>query len=316
MRSATGVRTEAALLLVSNVSLAVAFVLLAVYDRTRAGPKRPATTGWTLLAFGLWPSTFFFRMAYAESLFLATALLTLIGIHRQWPRLPLAFLAGLATATRPVGVAVTVAFLWSVIRCPRDRPAVRIGWAALLAPVACWGLLYYMAYQYAAFGNPLAFAQTQEHWTNRAPVARPEMAEKIWALVTLEPILGVYDPQSSRFWYRMNSNEGILFNLLFWNPILFLLTAGLVAWGAWRQWLTGPETVLGAALLAIPYLTRAYEMSMASHARFAAAVVVIYPLLGRLLAALPPMAACAAVSLSAVLLAFWTALYTAGYLFF
>jgi hypothetical protein len=173
-----------------------------------------------------------------------------------------------------------------------------------------------MAYQYVEFGNPFAFAQTQEHWKHQIPVAHPTFAEKAWALVELEPIRGVFDPESRRYWRGADPSHGVLSNLFFWNPVLFVTSAALVAWGAWRKWLTGPEVVLGAALLAIPYLTRAYEMSMASHARFAAAVVVIYPMLGRLLAALPPPAACVAVSLSAVLLSYWTALYTAGYPFF
>jgi hypothetical protein len=316
LSSTTGLSAEASLLAVSNGFLALAFVLLAYYVRLRTSPGQPGLIGWTLLAFGLWPGTFFFRMAYAESLLLCGVLLTLIGIHRRWPLVPLALVAGLTTATRPVGVAATAAFLWYVIRLPRERLRGKLGQAALLAPVACWGLLAYMAYQYAMFGSAVAFAQTQENWTFRAPVPRPGLADKLWALATLEPIRGLFDPQSPRFCLRVASGNYLLFSIFFWNPILFLGSAGLMVYGAWRRWLTGPEVVLGGALLAIPYLTRAYEMSMASHARFAAAVVVIYPVLGRLLASWPGPAAGAAVSLSAVLLFYWTALYTAGYPFF
>jgi hypothetical protein len=57
-------------------------------------------------------------------------------------------------------------------------------------------------------------------------------------------------------------------------------------------------------------------MSMASHARFAAAVIVIYPVLGRILAALPPTVAGAVCSLSAVILMCWTALYVSGHVMF
>lgn len=318
LSSASGLRAEAALLLASNTSLAVAFVLLAVYVRARLEPTRPSATGWVLLAFGVWPGTFFFRMAYAESLFLCTALLTLIAIQRRWPLLVVAVIAGLATATRPVGVAVTASFLWHAVCSsqPRKTLRIRLGQAVLLAPVACWGLLAYMLYLHITFGNALAFAQTQQHWTMPPPVAPPTLAEKLSALVTLEPIRGVYDAQSPRYWSEPELPDNPLFSILFWNPILFLLAAGLVAYGAWSRWLNGPETVLGVFLLAVPYVTRAYEMSMASHARFAAAVVVIYPVLGRILASMPAPAACVAVSLSAVLMSYWTALYAAGYLFF
>jgi hypothetical protein len=257
----------------------------------------------------------FFRMAYAESLFLACALLTLYGIARGWPLVPLALAAGLATATRPVGVAVTATLLWHVLARPGPL-ASRLRKALALAPLACWGLLAYMAYQWVAFGTPLAFAQTQQHWTHLAPEQHPGWGQKLWALATLEPIRGVYDPGSRRFWYLSEGDDNILFVLSFWNPVLFLLAGGLLALGAWRRWLTGPEIVLGVGLLAIPYVTRAYEMSMASHGRFAAVVIPNYLVLGRLLAAAPAPVAAVAVSLSACLLAFWTALYAAGYPFF
>jgi hypothetical protein len=313
--SVTGLQTEAALLLVSNASLAAAFVLLARYLRVRNPAVPPNSIGWALLTFGLWPATFFFRVAYAESLFLACALFTLYGITRGWPLVPLALAAGLATATRPVGVAVTAAFLWHVLARPEPW-AARLRQACALVPLACWGLLAYMAYQWAAFGTPLAFAQTQEHWTHLTPVEHPGWGQKLWALATLEPIRGVYDPHSPRFWYRSEGDDNVLFVLSFWNPVLFVLAGGLLALGAWRRWLTGPELVLGVGLLAIPYLARAYEMSMASHGRFAAVVIPNYLVLGRLLAAAPAPVAAVAVSLSACLLAFWTALYTAGYPFF
>jgi hypothetical protein len=173
-----------------------------------------------------------------------------------------------------------------------------------------------MLFQYLTFGNPIAFAQTQEHWSIRLPTAHPVLLDKLQALLTLEPLRSVYDPQSLRYWSGIGTRDDILFNFFFWNPTLFLLTVGLVVWGSWRKWLTGSETVMGALLLAIPYVTRSYEMSMASHARFAAAVVVIYPILGRLLASLPVPAACTTVFLSAALMTCWSSLYAAGYLFF
>jgi hypothetical protein len=80
----TGWPVEVSLLMVSNSFLALAFVLLAIYVHIRPEPTQTSQIGWVLLAFGLWPSTFFFRMAYAESLFVCTALLTLIGILRCW----------------------------------------------------------------------------------------------------------------------------------------------------------------------------------------------------------------------------------------
>ena len=107
-----------------------------------------------------------------------------------------------------------------------------------------------------------------------------------------------------------------MFNLQFWNPVLFAIFGGVVAFGFWRRWLTAPAAILGFALLIIPYLTRAYEMSMASHARFAAVVVVAYPVAGRLLAAGPAAVSAMLLALCAAALTCWTALYTANYPFF
>jgi len=312
----TGLGTEAGLLLVSNASLAAAFALLALYARVRRreGVSDDSTSSWILLSFGLWPTAFFLHMAYSESLLLACALLTLYGIARGWPLVLLAVIAGFATATRPVGVAVTAALVWHVIRLPGSLPA-RLARAGALLPLGTWGLLAYMVYQWMAFGNPLAFAQTQENWSWGAPASH-DCLSKLYSLVTLEPVLGVYDPDSARFWWRTQANGNPLFVLTFWNPIAFLFSVGLLVLGACRRWLNGPEIVLSASLLAIPYLTRAYEMSMGSHARFATVVISNYLVMGKLLGSAPPPVAGVVASLSAVFLALWTALYIGGYPFF
>jgi len=267
------------------------------------------------LIFALWPTTFFFRMAYAESLFVLSSLVVLYGISRRWASLPLAVLAGLASATRPVGIAVSAAFLWHLY-WQQGSWGTRLGRLGLWAPVACWGLLAYVGYQHVMFDEPLAFARTQAHWVSRPPVRNPDLTEKLCALATLEPATGVYDPESSRYWGISSTGGNLLFTLAFWNPVLFLLAGGLVAYGAMRKWLTGPEVVLGAMALAIPYLTRAYEMSMASHGRFAAAVIPAYLVAGRLLSSVSPLVAVAVISGSAAGLFCWTSLYAAGYAFY
>jgi len=101
----TGLRPEVALLLVSHLCLAAACVVLAAYAHRRYGSGHPAAP-YALLAFGLFPTTFFFRMAYSESLFLLAALLALYGMERRWPPVVIAALIGLTTGTRAVGVAL------------------------------------------------------------------------------------------------------------------------------------------------------------------------------------------------------------------
>ena len=74
--------------------------------------------------------------------------------------------------------------------------------------------------------------------------------------------------------------------------------------------------MLNFFLLAIPYVTRAYEMCMASHARFAAVVFPAYIVLGRLLGAAPAWVTWTVIGVFSIMLMTWTALYAAGHLFF
>ena len=135
---------------------------------------------------------------------------------------------------------------------------------------------------------------------------------KLRSLAMLEPIWGVYMPGSRRYWANISVRSGPLFSLYFWNPILFVLAGVLLAWGGWKRWLTGSELVLGAGLLAIPYVTRSYEMSMGGHGRFAAVVVVNYLAIGRILGRFPPLVRTAFCVALALLLFIFTSLYVAN----
>lgn len=290
-------------------------MFMARYVRARWPEATAEQRGIVLAVFGLWPLGLFFRMPYAESLFVCGTLAVLYGMTRGWPLTVLAVLTGFVTATRPVGVALTAAFVWYVLMRPEYRPRAKAIRILLLAPVACWGLLAYMEYQWLAFGAPLGFAQTQQHWSFLAPEDRSWSA-KLWSLATLEPIWGVYVPGYRRYWDNIGAGGNPLFSLIFWNPILFVLAGVLLLLGAWKRWLTGSEVVLGVGLLAIPYLTRSFEMSMASHGRFAAVVVVDYLVMGRLLSRLPAQAVAVVWGGMALFLCLFTSLYAANYLVF
>jgi len=312
---ATGLSPEEAALLTAHVALLGTFMLLARWVRTRWPQATAGQRGLVLALFGLWPLGLFFRMPYAESLFLCGMLAMLYGMAKGWPLIVLALLAGFVTAVRPVGVALTAAFVWHVLSRPGFPPWSKIARVLVLTPLACWGLLAYMGYQWLAFGTPWAFAQTQEHWSMWAPKDR-DWSAKLGSLATLEPIWRVYVLGYRRYWGHINAPGGPLFSLIFWNPILFLVAVVLLMLGGWKRWMTGSEFVLGACLLAVPYLTRSYEMSMASHGRFAAVVVVNNLVIGRMLARTSPLGVAAV----CVAFEFWlfafTSLYTANYLVF
>jgi hypothetical protein len=312
----TGCDAPLALLVTANVMLLGAFVIFSAYLRSRWPEDNPGSRFLVLALFGLWPAGFFFRMAYSESTFLFFTILVLWGMVRRWPLLLLAFFSGLITAVRPVGLAVTLAFEWYVLSNDERGSLV---WRSLLGlallPLAVWGLLAYVGYQAYRFDAPLAFAQTQEHWSFVAP-AYADFGHKLESLLAGEPIWGVYTSDPVLSWNRMEPHGNPLFNLFFWNPILFVLAFVLVLWGAAKSWLSGPEILLGLGLLAIPYVTRAYEMSMASQGRFAAIVLPAYVVLGRLLRDRPDWLKWSALGTMAVMLMAWSALFAAGYPFF
>jgi hypothetical protein len=312
---ATGLSPGEAALATANIALLGAFVLLTRYVRVRWPEATASQRGLVLAIFGLWPLGLFFRMPFTESLFVCGTLVVLYGMARGWPLLVLALLTGFVTAVRPVGMALTACFVWHVLTRPEIRPKAKAIQVVLLAPLACWGLLAYMGYQWLAFDTPWAFVLTQEHWIFLAPEDRTWLA-KLWSLATLEPMWGVYMPGNRRYWGNAGAGGDPLFSLLFWNPILFLLAGALLAWGGRKRWLTGSEIVWGVALLAIPYVTRAFEMSMASHGRFAAVVVVNYLVFGRMLARSSPLALAALCSALALFLFTFTFLYTKDFPFF
>ncbi len=106
------------------------------------------------------------------------------------------------------------------------------------------------------------------------------------SLVSWEPIWSVYEPDTPAYFGGFSNGEWAR-SMRFFNPIFFCGTAALIAIGAWKRWLNTYEILFAAGLLAIPYFSRAYEMCMESHGRFAAVVVPVYIVIGELLACLP-----------------------------
>lgn len=312
----TGWDTRLTLLVVSNLMLAGAFVVFSAYLRSRNPQDAMSNRLLILGLFGAWPAGFFFRMPYSESTFLFFSLLVLCGMTRRWPLPSLALFAGFATATRPVGLAVTAAVAWYILSDTARGPiGRRLLLAIVYSVVGSWGLFTYMIYQYDKFHTPIAFAQTQEHWSFVGP-AQNDLGSKVESLLAAEPIWGVYTSDPIRNWKRHDRHDNPFFNLFFWNPILFVAALVLVLFGAAKLWLSGPEIVLSLGLLGIPYVTRAYEMSMASHARFAAIVIPAYIVLGRISNAQPEWLKWCAFGLMSIMLMAWSALFAAGHLFF
>lgn len=323
----TGMPTEWALLLVSQGALVATFALLAAYVRQRAAAAEDELPGWTLLAFGLFPTTFFFRMAYTESLFMMLMLIALLGMERGWRPVWIALVIGAATGTRSVAVALVPVFAMYLWRRMRSEEAGQenglgglacrqwLAWSArvsVLLPACCWGLLAYMAFLWFVFGEPLAFVKTQSYWTERSM----DLGQRVLGLLTLEPLRATYDPSGPCYWGRVPPRGNPLFNLKAANPVYFLAAVALIALGARKRWLTAPEVLLSMGLLGIPYCLQASRMGMTGQARFAAVVFPVYLVLGQLLQRMPAPLAAALLAISGLFLAVYSAMFASWYWFF
>ena len=316
-----GMRPEAALLVVSHGALIGVFVLMAAYVRRRFAAE-PALGEYVLLALGLFPTAFYFRMTYTESIFLLVTLLAMYGMLRDWRPFWIAAAIGLATASRTVGVALIPVFwlyLWQEMAGARPEDSGRLKqlapWslrAGALLPLCCWGLIAYIVFQWMAFGEPLAFVQTQVHWSERSL----ELGDRVIGTLTLEPIRAVYDPSSNCYWGRVPPVDNLLFNMKAANPLYFLATVALVAWGVCKRWLDVREAVLAAGLLLIPYALQGARTGMSSQARYAAVVFPMYLVLGHVLHRLPTAVGAGLVALSGLLMAVYTALFVNWYWFY
>ncbi len=318
----TGANLILTLVAASNLLLLGTFIVLGRYlgaRRNSAGAPHgtpsaapPRARLYTLSALAAVPCGLFFHIAYTEASFLFLAVLFLLAVERRWPVTWIALVVGLCTATRPVGVALLVPFFWHL----RFRSAGRREYLisiVILLPLACWGLLAYMFYQWTEFGSPFIFATTQEGWRTRPAVP---LGEKVLSLASLEPIWSVYFPGSTAYWGGSDWGRLPWLDLKFMNPIFFTGTAVLVAIGAWKRWLSNYEILLSVPLLAIPYVTKGYDNAMISHGRFAAVVFPAYIVAGELLARLPRWAAWSIIGASAALFAAYSFEWAAGKPFF
>ena len=193
------------------------------------------------------------------------------------------------------------------ILSPLFRACVRLGW---LAPLATWGLLAYIVFQWWAFNEPFAFVKTQQFWSRRP-------TEPFWdtivALLAWEPVWSVYTPGLPGYWGDIDRGVWMPFSFQLANANLFLLAIALVALGAAKKWLSVREVIFAAALIGIPYAMSGFRFCMGSQGRFVSVVFPIYLVLGHILCRLPVAASVALLVLSAAYLALFSAMLAAGY---
>ncbi|MGH7138110.1 MAG: hypothetical protein ACREHD_20350, partial [Pirellulales bacterium] len=305
----TGASSGISLLTAAYVSLGAMFVAFKFYMKARFPAEPEENHDFALLAFGLWPATFFFRMAYSEPLFVCLAILVLLSIEQRRSIWLTALIGGLASATRPVGIAVALPIAmaaWNMGGGWISR-ASRTGSAALLA---CSGLIGYMAYQYNVCGDVLRFAHVQSYWHVR-PAIPP--LERAGALAWFEPLIDLYRPSSAIYYGMLEDHRTLLLSFLAANGPLFVAVVAGIGVGVYRGWLTRSELALSAGLLLIPYLTRSYEMGMSGMGRFATVAFPFYVVAGRVLCGLPRATAGALLGIAGVFLMIYSSLIFAGF---
>lgn len=313
VKTITGLHIEYAMLLTSHLYLAAAFVVFVEYLKGRTPELSSREQTQTLLAFALFPTTFYWRMSYTESSFLLTALLAMLGMQRNWRPIWIALLVGLVTSSRTVGVSLLLPFGWHLWSESRSWGRF-VGRAVWLLPVACWGLIGYMAFQWVKFDDPLAFVRTQAHWQEwNVP---KEWWRKAWAYLSLEPFWQVYLSDCPCYWGNDPPQGKPYINMQFANPFFVMFTWLVVGYGVRRQLLTTREGLMSLGLLAIPYITHSYRCCMASEGRYAAVVFPFYIMLGHWLSRCPAAVSGLIYVVSAVYLGICSAMFVSWYWFY
>ena len=142
--------------------VALPFALYFIYQiAENLQGEQTAKIAVTTLAF--FPTTFFLNAAYTESLFLALSAGAIWAAMVRKDLLLACVLAGVATATRNVGIFLLVPLGYEWLR-HAGYYRWRVGYL-VLAPS---GLIAYMGYLWVRFGEPLLFYTEQEDWNRQA----------------------------------------------------------------------------------------------------------------------------------------------------
>lgn len=161
LHEVTGIHTNLALLIVSNIACLGAFLVIYRIYTTVAEEN---TARWGLMLFAAYPFSFFQAMGYPESLMLffsALAVLLALRGNHIWAGIALGF----GTLGRHVALFTGPALVIAQLRQRGPHPKRLLLSPAILGLLFPWLFLgLYCLYQYLTFGNPLAFAQARDTW--------------------------------------------------------------------------------------------------------------------------------------------------------
>jgi hypothetical protein len=212
---------EPALFVVSNVALLGALVVFYRLVERETDEPTARRAIWYLMLF---PTSFFLVAGYPTSLFLLLTIGAFYALRsgRWWVA---GLLGAFATATRQSAVLLGVVFLVEYVRrrTERGRLLDRDVLAAGLIPL---GLLGYLLYQYAVFGDAFAFVHAQRSWFRVGEAPWSGLWQALRVLVRI-PLVN-------------NQNN----TLELGSAALMLILCGLALAGPWR--LRRDQAVFGA----------------------------------------------------------------------
>jgi hypothetical protein len=142
--------------------LALPFAFYFVYRVAEDGWGARVAQG-ALLTLAFFPTSFYLNAAYTESVFLALSAGSLWAIRVRRDLLLACVLAGLATATRNVGV-----FLLMPLASEWLKNVEHYRWRGGYLALAPSGLIFYASYLWWRFGDPLLFYTEQKDWGRKA----------------------------------------------------------------------------------------------------------------------------------------------------
>jgi hypothetical protein len=207
--------------------LTLPFALYFVYRIAEDGWGARVAQG-AVLTLAFFPTSFYLNAVYTESLFLALSAGSLWALRVRKDLLLACTLAAFATATRNVGIFLILPLAYEWLKGGAGREYGPWRGAACLA-LASSGLLWYAAYLWLRFGDPLLFYTQQGRWNRGATdplttfrnvyVRADEGARYLFGPGLLDLSVG---DLAERLGAAVN-----LYNLLFLCLALALLVAGL-----------------------------------------------------------------------------------------
>lgn len=145
-----GFSPETALFLVANLACLGFFIIFWLWAKKEFGQK---IADWALFYYAISPLSFIFSSLYTESLFLLLSC-GVFYLLKKSKFLSASLVAGLASATRPLGVVLVLPILWTGWKKKK-----KIWNLICMTLIAASGLVFFSTYLYFEFGKLTPFLE-------------------------------------------------------------------------------------------------------------------------------------------------------------